>query len=255
MRQGFSRLFPSSASSLRHLTPHPLKRRLVIATAVTSSITLASYTYYCYNYNTNLSFFHTVYGDEPATSPSTSASPSPSPFRGKADRTKKMFYYSGKVSGDARDDMKLVAGNGNRDLAEEIGELLGVALCEARVGKFSDGETSIQILENIRGKHIFIIQPTSYPVNDMLTELLLLISTCRRASARQITAVIPYYSYSRSDKKMTSRVPIAAADVAKMIEEMGCDNVITIDLHAGQIQGTYEHISIHRDDSLAYLES
>lgn len=133
----------------------------------------------------------------------------------------------------------IFSGNGNRDLALEVSERLGTSLSKALIKRFADGECNIQIHESIRGKDVYIIQPTCYPVNENLVELLLLISTMKRTSARKITAIIPYYGYARADRKMSSRVPISAADVAKMLETMGVDRVIAIDLHSGQIQGFF----------------
>ena len=108
-----------------------------------------------------------------------------------------------------------------------------------QVSNFDDGECNVMIQENVRGKDVYIIQPTSPPVNETLMELLLIISTMRRASARKITAVIPYYGYARQDRKMQARVPISAADVARLLESMGVDRVIAVDLHCGQIQGFF----------------
>ncbi len=125
------------------------------------------------------------------------------------------------------------------ELAEEVVERLGTHLGKSQIKRFADGECSIQIYESIRGKDVYIIQPTCNPVNENLLELLLLISTMKRTSARKITAIIPYYGYARADRKMSSRVPISAADVAKMLETMGVDRVMAIDLHSGQIQGFF----------------
>lgn len=133
----------------------------------------------------------------------------------------------------------LCTGNANRPLAEDIARHLGTSLGNALVSKFSDGEINIQIKDNVRGKDVYIIQPTCPPVNHNLMELLLLVSTARRASAKRVTAVIPYYGYARQDRKMTSRVPISAADVAKLLETVGVDRVISMDLHCGQIQGFF----------------
>jgi len=107
------------------------------------------------------------------------------------------------------------------------------------VGKFADGEIKVMIHENVRGRDVFIIQPTCPPVNDNLMELLLMVSTMNRASARRVTVVIPYYGYARQDRKMQARVPISAADVARLLEAMGIDRVISVDLHCGQIQGFF----------------
>lgn len=133
----------------------------------------------------------------------------------------------------------LCTGNANRPLAEDIARHLGTSLGNALVSKFSDGEINIQIKDNVRGKDVYIIQPTCPPVNENLMELLLLVSTARRASAKRVTAVVPYYGYARQDRKMTSRVPISAADVAKLLETVGVDRVISMDLHCGQIQGFF----------------
>lgn len=135
--------------------------------------------------------------------------------------------------------LKLIAGNANRTLAQEIGEKLKVALCRADVGHFPDGETNVHIQETVRGDDLFVIQPTSPPVNEHLMELLLVIDALRRASARRITAVIPYYGYGRQDRKHIGRVPISARLVANLIEAAGADRVLTLDLSAGQIQGFF----------------
>lgn len=135
--------------------------------------------------------------------------------------------------------LKIFSGNGNMSLAMEIAKVLGISLGKATVGKFADGEVNVQIHENVRGKDVYIIQPTCPPVNDNIMELLLMISTLNRASARRITVVIPYYGYARQDRKMQARVPISAADVARLLESMGIDRVIAVDLHCGQIQGFF----------------
>ena len=116
---------------------------------------------------------------------------------------------------------------------------IGMSLGKITVDRFADGEVNVVINENVRGKDVYIIQPTSPPVNETLMELLLMISTMRRASARKITAVIPYYGYARQDRKMAARVPISAADVARLLEAMGVDRVVAVDLHCGQIQGFF----------------
>ena len=135
--------------------------------------------------------------------------------------------------------MFLCTGNANKPLAEDIAKHLGTTLANTHVSRFSDGEINIQIKDNIRGKDVYIIQPTCPPVNETLMELLLLISTARRASAKKVTAVVPYYGYARQDRKMASRVPISAADVAKLLETVGVDRIIAMDLHCGQIQGFF----------------
>jgi len=136
-------------------------------------------------------------------------------------------------------EMKLVAGTANPELAQELSARLGVPLMPVKIGKFNDGEVNIQLLENVRNSEVYIIQPTSTPVNDNLMQLLLLISACRRASASRVIAVVPYYGYARQDRKERSRVPISAADVARLMEAMGVDRVCCVDLHCGQIQGFF----------------
>ncbi|SPJ11974.1 phosphoribosylpyrophosphate synthetase [Plasmodium sp. DRC-Itaito] len=133
----------------------------------------------------------------------------------------------------------LFSGTSNPLLSKNVADHLGTSLGRVNLKRFADGEVSMQFLESIRGKDVYIIQPTCPPVNENLIELLLMISTCRRASAKKITAVIPYYGYARQDRKLSSRVPISAADVARMIEAMGVDRVVAIDLHSGQIQGFF----------------
>merc|ERR1712232_335059 len=123
--------------------------------------------------------------------------------------------------------------------ALEIAKILGVNLGKSTVGRFADGEVNVMIHENVRGKDVYIVQPTCPPVNDNLMELLLMVSTLNRASARRVTVVIPYYGYARQDRKMQARVPISAADVARLLEAMGIDRVIAVDLHCGQIQGFF----------------
>jgi len=135
--------------------------------------------------------------------------------------------------------LKLLTGNANPRLAGEISQALGIPLCDAAVDRFSDGEVRIRIRETVRGADVFVIQPTSPPVNDNLMELLLIIDALRRASARKVIAVIPYYGYARQDRKHTGRVPISARLVANLIEVTGADRVLTLDLHAGQIQGFF----------------
>ncbi|KAL3906360.1 MAG: hypothetical protein SGILL_009302 [Bacillariaceae sp.] len=135
--------------------------------------------------------------------------------------------------------LKLFSGNGNMALSLEICRYLGINLGKATVGKFADGECNVVVHENVRGKDCYVIQPTCPPVNDNIMELLLMVSTLRRASARRITVVIPYYGYARQDRKMQARVPISAADVARLMEAMGVDRVIAVDLHCGQIQGFF----------------
>lgn len=133
----------------------------------------------------------------------------------------------------------IFSGNSNKPLSREVASYLGSNLANVKVSRFADGEINLQVYDHSRGKDVYIIQSTCPPVNEHLMELLLMISTLRRSSASKITAVIPYYGYARQDRKMTSRVPISAADVAKLLEIMGVDRVIACDLHCGQIQGFF----------------
>ena len=136
--------------------------------------------------------------------------------------------------------MKLVAGNSNPALAAGIGRYLGIPLTKAVVRRFADMEIFVEIQENVRGADVFVIQSTSFPANDHLMELLIIIDALRRASARRITAVIPYYGYARQDRKVGPRTPISAKLVANLIAHAGADRVLTLDLHAGQIQGFFD---------------
>ena len=136
--------------------------------------------------------------------------------------------------------MKLIAGNSNLPLAEEISAYLKVPLTKASIRRFSDMEVFVEIMENVRGEDIFILQSTSYPANDNLMELLITIDALRRGSARRITAVIPYFGYARQDRKTGGRTPISAKLVANLITSAGADRVLTMDLHAGQIQGFFD---------------
>jgi len=135
--------------------------------------------------------------------------------------------------------MKIFTGNANRTMTEEICSYLDVPLSEAEVKKFSDGEISVEIGENVRGADVFVVQPTSPPVNDHLMELIIMVDALRRASARRITAVIPYYGYARQDRKVRPRVPITSKAVAEMLMAVGTRRVLCMDLHAGQIQGFF----------------
>ncbi len=136
--------------------------------------------------------------------------------------------------------MKLLAGNSNRPLAEAIAAYLRVDLTRASVHRFADMEIFVEIQENVRGEDVFIIQSTSYPANDNLMELLVCIDALRRASARRITAVIPYFGYARQDRKPGPRTPISAKLVANLITQAGANRVLTLELHAGQIQGFFD---------------
>ena len=136
--------------------------------------------------------------------------------------------------------MKVVACNSNRPLAEAIAAYLNTPLTKASIRRFADMEVFVEIQENVRGEDVFVIQSTSYPANDNLMELLVSIDALRRASARRITAVIPYFGYARQDRKPGPRTPISAKLVANLITKAGADRVLTLDLHAGQIQGFFD---------------
>ncbi len=137
------------------------------------------------------------------------------------------------------DELKVFTGNGHPELAESVCNYLDIPLGQAEVFKFANDNTFVRIRENIRQRDVFIIQPTCYPVNDNLMELLIMIDACKRASAGRITAVIPYYGYGRTDKKDQPRVPITARLVADLLTAAGADRMLTVDLHAGQIQGFF----------------
>jgi ribose-phosphate pyrophosphokinase len=137
-------------------------------------------------------------------------------------------------------DFVIFSGNSNRSLAIEICEYLSVPLGRCEVGRFSDGEIQVEIGENVRGRDVFLIQSTSTPVNDHLMELLIMIDAAKRASAASITAVMPYFGYARQDRKVAPRVPITARLVADLITSAGADRVVSMELHAGQIQGFFD---------------
>lgn len=165
--------------------------------------------------------------------------------------------------------MKLLACNSNRELAEAVANQLSVHLIKAVVRRFADGEAFVEIEENVRGEDVFVLQSTSAPANDHLMELLIAIDALKRGSARRITAVIPYYGYARQDRKSGPRTPISAKLVANLITRAGADRVLTIDLHAGQIQGFFDipvdnlfaaplfsqHIRDHYNDSKVMIVS
>jgi ribose-phosphate pyrophosphokinase len=136
--------------------------------------------------------------------------------------------------------LKIFSGNANKPLAEKICQYLGLPLGEAAVGRFSDGETSVEFRENVRGVDVFVVQPTSIPANDHLMELLIMIDALRRASAASITPVVPYYAYARQDRKTAPRVPISAKLVANLLGTAGATRLLTMDLHTGQIQGFFD---------------
>ena len=142
--------------------------------------------------------------------------------------------------------VRLIHGNSNPDLARSVARVLNMEICPAEVGAFKNGETSIKIMENVRGDDCYVIQPTTgnetTEINTALMELLLLIHTLRLSSAKRITAIVPYYAYSRQDRKSQSRVPISASAVAQLMQSMGVDRVVTLDLHCGQIQGFFRNM-------------
>jgi ribose-phosphate pyrophosphokinase len=136
--------------------------------------------------------------------------------------------------------IKLVAGNSNRALSEAIGAYLQTPLTKADVRRFADMEVFVEIKENVRGSDVFVLQSTSFPTNDHLMELLIIMDALRRSSAKRITAVIPYFGYARQDRRASGRTPISAKLVANLITNSGADRVLTVDLHAGQIQGFFD---------------
>jgi len=136
--------------------------------------------------------------------------------------------------------MKIVAGNSNRPLAEAIAAYCDSPMTNATIRRFSDQEVFVEIQENVRGEDMFLVQPTSFPANDNVMELLVTLDALRRASAKRITAVVPYYGYARQDRKPGPRTPISAKLVANLITTAGADRVLTLDLHAGQIQGFFD---------------
>jgi ribose-phosphate pyrophosphokinase len=150
-------------------------------------------------------------------------------------------------------DLKIISGNSNIELSQKIAEYLGVELCDITLGRFGDGEIQAKINENIRGVDVFIVQSTHPPAENLM-ELLVLIDTCFRASAERITCVIPYYGYARQDRKDQPRVPITAKLVAKLIATAGANRVLTLDLHAAQIQGFFDIQSDHLFASPVMLE-
>jgi ribose-phosphate pyrophosphokinase len=145
------------------------------------------------------------------------------------------------VDGDAYDRMMVFSGNANPRLAEQVVRSLNLPLGRANVGRFSDGEVMVEILENVRGKDVFVLQSTCMPTNDHLMELLIMVDALKRSSAGRVTAAIPYYGYARQDRRPRSaRVPITAKVVANMLQSVGVDRVLTMDLHADQIQGFFD---------------
>ena len=136
--------------------------------------------------------------------------------------------------------MKIVAGNSTRALAEEISSYLGAPLAKCQVRRFADQEIFVELQENVRGEDVFVLQSTSFPANDHLMELLIVIDALRRSSAKRITAVVPYFGYARQDRRASGRTPISAKLVANLITHAGAHRVLTLDLHAGQIQGFFD---------------
>ncbi len=136
-------------------------------------------------------------------------------------------------------ELKVFSGNANGALAKEICQKMNIPLGNALVGRFSDGEINVQVVDNVRGMDVFVVQPTANPVNRHLMELLIMVDALKRASAARITAVLPYYGYSRQDRKVQPRVPITSKLVADLITTAGANRVLTVDLHAGQIQGFF----------------
>ena len=137
-------------------------------------------------------------------------------------------------------EIKILAGNASKELAQKVADYIGVSMAKCEIGTFSDGEISVNISETVRGCDVFVIQSTNSPVNDNLMELLIMIDALRRASAGRVTAVIPYYGYARQDRKAKARDPITAKLVANLITAAGADRVLTMDLHAAQIQGYFD---------------
>ncbi|MDH4222368.1 MAG: ribose-phosphate pyrophosphokinase [candidate division Zixibacteria bacterium] len=151
------------------------------------------------------------------------------------------------------DELKLITGNSNKPLAEKISQYLSIPISQAEVTRFSDGEIKVKIDENIRGTDLFIIQPTNSPAENLL-ELLILLDATRRASARRITAVIPYFGYARQDRKDQPRVPITAKLVANLIAQAGANRVLTMDLHAAQIQGFFDIPTDHLFSNTVFFD-
>jgi len=152
------------------------------------------------------------------------------------------------------DRIRILTGNSNVELAKKISAHLGVKLIDSKVSRFSDGEVEVEIRENVRGSNVFIIQSTSTPANEHLMELLIMIDACKRSSAKEIIAVMPYYGYARQDRKVASRAPITAKLVADLLTAAGATRVISVDLHAGQIQGFFNIPVDHLYAAPVFLE-
>jgi ribose-phosphate pyrophosphokinase len=144
------------------------------------------------------------------------------------------------IKGEDMSGYKLISGTANPEFAQKVADFLGKELAEVTVNRFSDGEINVNITESVRGQDVFIIQPTSAPANDNLMELLIIVDALKRSSSGTINAVIPYFGYARQDRKAAPRVPISAKLVADMLETAGVQRIITIDLHAAQIQGFFD---------------
>ena len=144
------------------------------------------------------------------------------------------------INGNTISNLCLMTGNANPELAQKIADHIGIKIFDTFVGRFNNGESQVMISDSIRGKDIFIVQPTSQPVNDNLMDLLIMTDACKRASAHSITAVVPYYAYARQDRKTRGREPISAKLVANLMVAAGMSRVLTVDLHAGQIQGFFD---------------
>jgi ribose-phosphate pyrophosphokinase len=148
-------------------------------------------------------------------------------------------------NGRSMDTLRLFCGRANPELAIEIAQILGVDLGEISIKSLNDSETHVQIEESVRGAEIYLVQPTCQPVNETLMELLIIVDAMRRASADQITAVVPYYGYGRQDHKSTGREPLSARLVADLLANAGADRIVSVDLHAPQIQGFFNKVSDH----------
>jgi len=170
-------------------------------------------------------------------SPNPAAAPK---MKSKELRKSALPVLKGTESGRSDWALKIFSGNSNRPLAEKIAAYIGVEISAAEVGRFADGEINVRIQENVRGKDCYVVQSTCRPANENLMELLVMIDALKRASAGRITAVIPYFGYARADRKTQPRVPISSKLVANLITEAGANRVITVDLHAGQIQGFFD---------------
>lgn len=259
-RRSFSAKTAASSSRISSSNSSTNSSKLLFATmaaATAGLIGVGSVMTFCEKSNLNMKDPMTIYAspmeiDEEidsniqATSPTVAATAaaaaataSTEPELKPATQEEEQLEARAKKAKKHAGALKIFSGNGNMLLAIEIAKILGINLGKATVSKFADGEVNVMIHENVRGKDVYVVQPTCPPVNDNLMELLLMVSTLNRASARRVTVVIPYYGYARQDRKMQARVPISAADCARLLESMGIDRVIAVDLHCGQIQGFF----------------